>query len=79
MTAPQAVGVAEAMAEAMVIDPATRTDLMKVDHDLRLEIEKLRGEMHAGFAAVKVDILRWVVPLILAQLGMTLGLFIRLA
>lgn len=90
MATPQAVGVAEALAEAMVVDPATRTDLMKLEHDLRMEIKRveaqlrneiatLRGEMHAGFAAVKFDVLRWVVPLILAQMGLTLGLFVRLA
>jgi len=101
MTGQQAAGVAEALAETMMADPATRTDLMKLEHALRgdvkdleaklrgelqglrgelhTEIAKLRGEMVAGFATVKIDILRWIVPLILAQMGLTLGLFTRLA
>ncbi len=112
MTGQQAAGVAEALAETMVADPATRTDLLKLEHALRgdvkeleaklrgdmkdlestlrgdvqglrgelhTEIAKLRGEMVAGFATVKIDILRWIVPLILAQMGLTLGLFTRLA
>ena len=47
--------------------------------ELHTGIAKLRGEMVAGFATVKIDILRWIVPLILAQMGLTLGLFTILA
>jgi hypothetical protein len=46
---------------------------------MRTELAKLRGELAAGLAAVKVDLLRWIVPLILAQMAMTLGLFVRLS
>ncbi len=122
MAGQQAEAVAEALAETMVADPATRTDLLKseqalrtefhglrsefqalraefqalradlaksdqalraellkTDLSLRGELHKLRGEMVAGFATVKFDILRWMVPLFLAQMSLTLGLFVRLA
>lgn len=112
LSAAQAAGVAEALVETVVADPATRSDLMSteaalrgdmarfesslrgemaaLETSLRAEIvglraevgqveARLRGEMNAGFAAVKVDILRWMVPLLLAQMGITLGLFARLS
>ena len=108
MSLPQATSVAEALAETMVVDPASRSDIQSLEAEIRLarqesrfEIDKLRQEMHAeigklrqemhtelaklrgdlaaGLAAVKVDLLRWIVPLILAQMAMTLGLFVRLS
>jgi ribosomal protein L29 len=119
MSVPQATSVAEALAETMVVDPASRSDLRSLEAEFRLarqetrfefeklrqelhaeigklrqemhaeigklrqemktELATLRGEMAAGLAAVKVDLLRWIVPLILAQMAMTLGLFVRLS
>jgi hypothetical protein len=122
--------IAEALAETLVIDPATRSDLARLDvslrdqmrsmrdelrgemsalrdelrgeisalreelrgeigdlrkdlhaekQEVRLELAKLRGDMVAGFATTKVEILRWIVPLILAQMALTLGAMMRLA
>jgi hypothetical protein len=119
MSVPQATSVAEALAETMVVDPASRSDIQSLEAEFRLarqetrfeidklrqemhaeidklrremhaeigalrlemrtELAKLRGELAAGLAAVKVDLLRWIVPLILAQMAMTLGLFVRLS
>jgi hypothetical protein len=119
MSVPQATSVAEALAETMVVDPASRSDIQRLEAEIRLarqefrfeigklrqemhaeidklrqemhaeigklrqemhtELAKLRGELAAGLAAVKVDLLRWIVPLILAQMAMTLGLFVRLS
>jgi hypothetical protein len=97
MSLPQATSVAEALAETMVVDPASRSDIQSLEAEIRLarqesrfdtdklrqdmhtELAKLRGELAAGLAAVKVDLLRWIVPLILAQMAMTLGLFVRLS
>ena len=119
MSVPQATSVAEALAETMVVDPASRSDLRSLEAEFRLarqetrfefeklrqelhaeigklrqemhaeigklrqemktELATLRGEMAADLAAVKVDLLRWIVPLILAQMAMTLGLFVRLS
>ena len=111
-SAAQAAGVAEALVETVVADPATRSDLTKLETALRGDMVKLeaglrgdmvkletglrgdmnvlrgdlvkleaalRGEMTAGFAMVKVDILRWMVPLLVGQMVLTLGLFARLA
>ena len=36
---PQAAGVAEVLAETMVADAATRTDLLKTEHALRSDVE----------------------------------------
>jgi hypothetical protein len=108
MSVPQATSVAEALAETMVVDPASRSDIQSLEAEFRLarqetrfeidklrqemhaeigalrlemrtELAKLRGELAAGLAAVKVDLLRWIVPLILAQMAMTLGLLVRLS
>jgi chromosome segregation ATPase len=133
MSVPQATSVAEALAETMVVEPASRSDVQKLEAELRLarqetrfeldklnteigklhqqlhaeidklrremraEIDKLRQEMHAEIgklrqemqtelaklrtemATLKFDLLRWIVPLILAQMAMTLGLFVRLS
>ncbi len=122
-SAAQAAGVAEVLVETVVADPATRSDLTKLETALRGDMVKLeaglrgdmvkletglrgdmvkletglrgdmnvlrgdlvkleaamRGEMIAGFAMVKVDILRWLVPLLVGQMALTLGLFARLA
>jgi hypothetical protein len=107
MNQPQATGVAEALAETMVVDPATRADLQRLDarltgeiSALRVEVEKfrgemrtefalvrgemqaesarIRGEMQAGLAAVKFEILRWILPLFLAQMAMIVGVLVRL-
>ena len=60
MNQPQATGVAEALAETMVVDPATRADLQRLDarlageiSALRVEVEKFRGEMRTEFAQVR--------------------------
>ena len=60
MNQPQATGVAEALAETMVVDPATRADLQRLDarltgeiSALRVEVEKFRGEMRTEFALVR--------------------------
>lgn len=126
MTAAQAEGVAEALAEVVVAEPATRTDVEGVRVDLRTEIAALRAEfraefasiraefeafrvetraefasiraelandrartssefvavraeMQAGFAGVKYEILRWIVPLMLGQTVVIVGAMVRLA
>ena len=85
MNQPQATGVAEALAETMVVEPATRADLQSLDarlsgeiSALRVEVEKLRGEMQVGLAAVKLEMLRWLLPLFLAQMAMIVGVLVRL-
>ena len=107
MDQPQATGVAEALAETMVVEPATRADLQHLDarltseiaalrtdmqrldarltgeiaglrSDMQVEFAKVRGEMQAGFASVKVELLRWILPLFLAQMAMIIGVLVRL-
>ncbi len=71
----QAAGIAEAFADTMVTELATRTDLAELRAELRLECERLRTEI----AASRSEILRWVVPLILAQLALSVGVLLRIA
>ncbi|MFM8988676.1 MAG: hypothetical protein ACKOUS_03215, partial [Alphaproteobacteria bacterium] len=107
MNQPQATSVAEALAETMVVEPATRADLQRLDarltgeiSALRGEVEKfrgemrtefalvrgemqaesarIRGEMQAGLAAMKFEMLRWILPLFLAQTAMIIGVLVRL-
>ena len=125
MNQPQATGVAEALAETMVVEPATRADLQHLDarvtgeiaglrsdmqhlgarltgeiatlrmdmqrldsrlageiaglrSDMQVEFAKVRGEMQAGFASAKVELLRWILPLFLAQMALIIGVLVRL-
>jgi len=107
MDQPQATGVAEALAETMVVEPATRADLQHLDarvtgeiaalrtdmqrldarltgeiaglrSDMQVEFAKVRGEMQAGFASAKVELLRWILPLFLAQMALIIGVLVRL-
>ena len=89
MNQSQATGVAEALAKTMVVEPATRADRQRLDArltgevaglraDMQVEFAKLRGEMQAGFASVKFELLRWILPLFLAQVAMILGVLVRL-
>ena len=71
----QAAGIAEAFADTMVTELATRTDLAELRAELRLECERLRTEI----ASSRSEILRWVVPLILAQLALSVGVLLRIA
>ncbi len=74
----QAAGLSEAFAEIMVTELATKSNLAEFSAALRaefrLECEKLRTEI----AASRSEILRWILPLILAQLGLTVGVLMRL-
>ena len=74
----QADGFAEAFSEVMITDLATKADLAAVEtrlrSEFRLECEKIRTEI----AASRSETLRWVVPLILAQMGLTVGVLLRM-
>lgn len=70
----QADGFAEVFSEVMVTDLATKTDLAELESKFRLECEKIRTEI----AASRSEILRWIVPLILAQMALTVGVMLRM-
>lgn len=79
LPADQAAGLAEAFSEVMVTDLATKTDLAEVETRLRgefrLECEKIRSEIVAS----RSEILRWIVPLILTQMALTVGVLLRVS
>lgn len=70
----QADGFAEVFSEVMVTDLATKADLAELRGEFRLECEKIRTEI----AASRSEILRWIVPLILAQMALTVGVLLRM-
>ena len=71
----QAEGFAEAFADTMVTELATKSDLAELRAEFRLECERLRTDI----AASRADIIRWVVPLILAQMALTVGVLLRVS
>lgn len=71
----QADGFAEAFADTMVTELATKSDIAELRSEFRLECERLRTDI----AASRSDIIRWVVPLLLAQMALTVGVLLRIA
>lgn len=86
MPGAQAAGLAEAFAEIMITELATKGDLRELRAELRAEIgllrtdmEKMRGELRTEIAASKSDVLRWIVPLMLGQMALSLGILLRVS
>lgn len=73
-TPEQAAGFAEAFADSMVTDLATKADLAELRAEFRLECERLRTDI----AASRSEVIRWVVPLVLAQMALTVGILLRM-
>ena len=71
----RAFALAKAFSEVMVTDLATKSDLAELEARVRLECEKIRTEI----AASRSEILRWIVPLLLGQMGLTVGMMLRMA
>lgn len=71
----QADGLAEAFADTMVTKLATKSDIAELRAEFHLGCERLRTDI----AASRADIIRWVVPLILAQMALTVGVLLRVA
>ena len=81
---PVAEAIAEALRESRELDLAqlaTKADLAALDSDLRREIATLRGEIAilrgellAKIEGVKVDILKWVIGLMIAQAALIVTL-----
>jgi hypothetical protein len=74
----QAACLAETLADTLIVDPGTRSDLARLETALRDKIRTLRAETHAAIANAKVALLRRIVPLNLAQIAMILGLCVKL-
>lgn len=50
-------------------DLATKADLLLVKSELQREIAELRGEMNSKIDRAKVEILRWMIALVVGQIG----------
>lgn len=97
MPGAQAAGLAEAFAEIMITELATKADLRELRADLigqmngrdgslrteleklRTDMEKMRGELRTEIAASKSEMLRWIVPLMLGQMALSLGILLRVS
>jgi hypothetical protein len=70
----QAEAEAEALAEAVAtFDTATKADIRETENVLRREIEVTRREI----AEAKLDLIKWIVGLALAQFGLLVGILMR--
>ncbi len=85
-TTEQAEGMADAMAEALQGDLATkadlaavRTDIASVRTDLRGEIRETELRLEAKIEATKSDLIKWVVGMIGFQTVVLLGAALALA
>jgi hypothetical protein len=61
-------------ADLQALESALRADIENLRRELKAEIENVRGELKAGIAEVKFELLRWIVPLMLAQIAATAAL-----
>lgn len=93
----QAAGLAEAFAEIMITELATKADLRELRAELigymngkagelrgeignlRTDMERMRGELRTEIAASKSEMLRWIVPLMLGQMALSLGILLRVS
>lgn len=51
-----------------------KKDIEQLRGELKTDIEQLRGELKTDIERVKTDLLKWIVPLILAQIAATAAL-----
>ena len=77
----EARALAEGLDQALREEVATKTDLAAVKTDLAADIAAVKTELKAEIAAVRIDIaavkhdmLRWMVGMAFAQVGLTVAL-----
>ncbi|AFL75549.1 coiled-coil domain-containing protein [Thiocystis violascens] len=51
-----------------------KKDIEQLRGEIKTDIEQLRGELKTDIERVKTDLLKWIVPLILAQIAATAAL-----
>jgi hypothetical protein len=73
-TSEQAEALAEALGEASQSDLATKADIA----ELRTEIAELRTELKAEIAAVRTELLKWIIGAIGFQTVVILGALISM-
>ena len=70
---PQAEAQAGALAEALrqnMGEPATKTDLRELELATRADLRELELRLDARLEAMKGDLLKWVIGLFIAQVGL---------
>lgn len=66
----EARALADGLDQALREEVATKTDLMAVKTELKADIAAVKLDL----AATKHDILRWMVGMVIAQVGLTVAL-----
>lgn len=64
------VAIVQELQEARLTDIATKEDIAAI----RSEMQGLRTEIYR----VKFDLLKWIIPILLGQLGLTVAILFRL-
>lgn len=59
---------------------ATREQVEKLEKELKEELKKFatREQLQAEIASVKYDILKWIIPMFIAIIGLMISIFIKL-
>jgi uncharacterized protein Smg (DUF494 family) len=55
----------------------TKEDIAKLRQETREDIADLRRDMEIRFERIKVDLIKWVVGLVIAQSGLLIGVMMR--
>ena len=77
LTPEQAEGIADALSDAFREEIATKADLRELELRLSAKIDGSRAETKSEIQAVKSEMLRWIIPLLLAQMAVMIGVLIR--
>jgi hypothetical protein len=79
LTNEQAEGFADAIAEALHDDLATKADLQLLKSDLRVEIESAKSDLRVEIESAKSEIIKWMFGTIGFQTIIILGAVVALA
>ncbi len=77
LTPEQAEGIADALSDAFREEIATKADLRELELRLSAKIDGSRAETKSEIQAVKSEMLRWIIPLLLAQMAVMIVVLIR--
>ncbi len=61
------------LAELIDSQASSKSDLLEVEHRLDTRITDIEHRLEAKIAESKIDVIKWIVGLLLAQTGLLLG------
>lgn len=77
LSAEQVEGIADALSDAFRKEIATKADVRELEWRLTAKIDGSRAEMKSEIQSVKSERLRWIIPLLLAQMAVMIGVPVR--